>query len=586
MSFVSTCPACGKSISIPPRGKPHHRVRCPLCAGEFLLDDALKLAPPQLELLDAEDEHSPIDNLNMGMVAEPAAIAAAAAGAALHDAVDGPQGTDLASTKSYDPLSEESGIDLSDFESDIAAVEGKLSEDVDLDEMVFDAPEADTEIMSTDPFAEFDATERAKVADDEPVEFGEAMADDSDEPPSHDDGMFQSRGDDNEAAPSFGAISAAAKRRKKEPSAVGTLIGVVGGGVVGTALAYFIVLWIGGPEKDFLELGRKLPKWMVPAAFHEPASSVATSFGSAPSSNDVADMRRSADISEPQLKINVPELNTNNNSNPPTKLPFETDNDSAELEGSDPASPEEMLDDLTSADPQIDPLVPAAIPAPKLPSKDPTTPATDVELEMEVEADNQDTEEVTDPAHALQLPDAPEYTAADFQSALDKVTAAHADLAAAIADKSADVKKFKGQFYRSLYRLAEVMTFTPETDTLSADGLLTELAADAEMHNEIGKAGMAWFALDPAKRKGDTGIVLAGKIEAVSKKSGATILKMAPAGGGSSVFVVVPRAIDVRLGSPYLVCGTIVESPAEKLPELELKVPTVVWLGDLLNAGG
>jgi hypothetical protein len=452
--------------------------------------------------------------------------------------------------------------------------------------MIFDAPEADTEIMSGNPFAEFDAKERSKVADDEPVEFGEAMAGGSDEPPSDDGGMFTSSGDGNEASPSFGAISAAAKRRKKEPSAVGTLIGVVGGGVVGTALAYFIVLWIGGPEKDFLELGRKLPKWMVPAAFHEPAARVATSFDSAPSINDVADMRRSADVSEPQLKINVPELNTDKNSGTATKLPFETDDNTAELEDSGPASPEEMLDDLTSTDPKIDPLLPTDIPAPELPNGDATKPTTDDELEMDENADEQDIGDVADPANALKLPDAPEYTAADFQSALETVTAAHADLAAAVAEQSADIKKTKGQFYRNLYRLAEVMTFTPETDTLSADGLLTQLAADTEMHTEIGKAGMAWFTLDPAKRKGDTGIVLAGKIEAVSKKEGATILKLAPAGGGASVSIVVPRSITVRLGSPYLVCGTIVESAAEKLPQLDLAVPTVVWLGDLLNAGG
>jgi hypothetical protein len=245
-----------------------------------------------------------------------------------------------------------------------------------------------------------------------------------------------------------------------------------------------------------------------------------------------------------------------------------------------------MLDDLNGAEPKIDPLPPAGIPAPKPPNRNATKPATDGEADVADAADNQDSGKVADRVDELKLPDAPEYAAADFQSAFEKVKAAHADLAAAIAEQSADVKKIKGQFYRNLYRLAEVMTFTPETDTLSADGLLTELAADSEMHNEIGKAGMAWFSLDPAKRKGDTGIVLAGKIEAISNKAGATILKLAPAGGGSPVLVVVPRSIAIRLGSPCLVCGTIVESADEKFPQLELKVPTVVWLGDLLNVGG
>jgi hypothetical protein len=47
------------------------------------------------------------------------------------------------------------------------------------------------------------------------------------------------------------------------------LLGIVGGGVVGLVAGYFILLWIGGPEKDFLELGERLPAWAVPNAFQQ-----------------------------------------------------------------------------------------------------------------------------------------------------------------------------------------------------------------------------------------------------------------------------------------------------------------------------
>jgi hypothetical protein len=46
------------------------------------------------------------------------------------------------------------------------------------------------------------------------------------------------------------------------------LVGIAGGGVIGLAIGYYVLLWIGGPQKDFLEIGHRLPPWAVPAAFH------------------------------------------------------------------------------------------------------------------------------------------------------------------------------------------------------------------------------------------------------------------------------------------------------------------------------
>ena len=37
------------------------------------------------------------------------------------------------------------------------------------------------------------------------------------------------------------------------------------GGVLGLALGYYILLWIGGPQADFLQVRAKLPQWMLPS---------------------------------------------------------------------------------------------------------------------------------------------------------------------------------------------------------------------------------------------------------------------------------------------------------------------------------
>ena len=48
MPMISTCPRCLKQVSIPAAVDSTALVRCPLCAGEYALSEALALAPPEL----------------------------------------------------------------------------------------------------------------------------------------------------------------------------------------------------------------------------------------------------------------------------------------------------------------------------------------------------------------------------------------------------------------------------------------------------------------------------------------------------------------------------------------------------------
>ncbi|HUY87819.1 MAG TPA: hypothetical protein VMV10_03700 [Pirellulales bacterium] len=45
----------------------------------------------------------------------------------------------------------------------------------------------------------------------------------------------------------------------------GHFVGMALGGVLGLAIGYYVLLWVGGPQADFLELRDKLPAWMLPA---------------------------------------------------------------------------------------------------------------------------------------------------------------------------------------------------------------------------------------------------------------------------------------------------------------------------------
>ncbi|HVA51785.1 MAG TPA: hypothetical protein VNH11_35920 [Pirellulales bacterium] len=54
-------------------------------------------------------------------------------------------------------------------------------------------------------------------------------------------------------------------RRKSSPLGVlGQLVGMALGGVVGLAIGYYVLVWMGGPRADFLELRGKLPHWLRP----------------------------------------------------------------------------------------------------------------------------------------------------------------------------------------------------------------------------------------------------------------------------------------------------------------------------------
>jgi len=71
---VSSCPKCHLPITLPAVTSPLARVRCPICAGEYTLQDALSYAPPTLVVIGAPAESAP----SAGSIAALAGMGAAA----------------------------------------------------------------------------------------------------------------------------------------------------------------------------------------------------------------------------------------------------------------------------------------------------------------------------------------------------------------------------------------------------------------------------------------------------------------------------------------------------------------------------
>jgi hypothetical protein len=66
-----------------------------------------------------------------------------------------------------------------------------------------------------------------------------------------------------EASPVY-QVRSVPRAKKTAFGFVGQLLGMALGGVLGLALGYYILLWIGGPQADFLQVRAKLPQWMLP----------------------------------------------------------------------------------------------------------------------------------------------------------------------------------------------------------------------------------------------------------------------------------------------------------------------------------
>ncbi len=221
MSQISTCPRCRLQVSLPARASPAARVKCPLCSAEYALQDALNEMPPMLIVLDP----GPV---------EAAVMSEAAVGAEL----------DAGSTGMLPEV---------EFPDDAAA--GGLPHFADDGDVADDRDFAD----GVD-----DAEGRLSLGDEAPDEsgamiggamIGGALRDEADG--EGDDGEFDlGRGKDGASRP-----TAAGRRGQRSSGGLGEMVKAVMGGVIGLAIGYYILLWLG---KDPMLLKSYLPDWLVP----------------------------------------------------------------------------------------------------------------------------------------------------------------------------------------------------------------------------------------------------------------------------------------------------------------------------------
>jgi hypothetical protein len=193
--------------------------------------------------------------------------------------------------------------------------------------------------------------------------------------------------------------------------------------------------------------------------------------------------------------------------------------------------------------------------------------------------------DITAPEAAVGPRDSAHYSADDVEKGLTEAQDAGTALAAADKD---GLKKAKAQYYRKLYQLAELATFSESApadsagDSAKIQGLVDEVAADPARFSEVGKAAGRWITV--SKGKEHQGVMLAGAVKSVAKQGQVYETKILLTDGKQVVSVLSAQKLPVAEGDQAVVIGSIVSDPATTIDGYEGTEETAVWSGMAVKA--
>ncbi|HEV3338876.1 MAG TPA: hypothetical protein VG125_00920 [Pirellulales bacterium] len=253
MPSISSCPECHRDLTLPDLADHGQTLRCPLCDAQFpaerLMADSVPF-PPTAIVVSPSD--APAPSVSDEIVDRPPAGGEA----------DLKQGQPWPMTTLHDTGTREDTGSPSAYESDLNETEAdeRGAEESDLNESADDESDLDESDLDQPDLDESDVEAPVGGADSWPA----ASAEDTGSEASADYAAFGRQAATMRTAPRT-------RRQASLLGVLGQLVGMALGGVVGLALGYWVLLWVGGAQTDFLHLRGKLPSWLVPSRRHNDA---------------------------------------------------------------------------------------------------------------------------------------------------------------------------------------------------------------------------------------------------------------------------------------------------------------------------
>lgn len=430
---------------------------------------------------------------------------------------------------SFGPAAE-SEFELDSVDFDSTPVEDEATDDIE-SEIV-----AESEI-SDDEYAVASAEEFA----DEPAEFeAEAAPGDEESAEAHEPVFGESP---TEPATSAPFILPGLPPRRRRRSVVRTLVGTALGGIAGTVGALYALLWILGPDGDYLQVAKYLPSAALPKSFEakQPTTIARTQPPKPIESEPVA--AATAD-SEPAASENIPATFTQEVEQPESDFDAADSlaaGESANRYGEEPSPLEEP-----AAEPIGDAV--AAYPEAPLPLAGPT------------------------------------YTLQQLSETLNSATEAQRGLIEGdLGD--ATVRRTKGMSYARLCDLAEALTFVErigptvegEQAEQDAEKLFRETLADAHTRSEVDRIATLWID-SPHRSHG--GVFLAGQLSGGDISGSIYEYELTIDDGGKfTLLAAEPLDPSVQGSSqPVGIVGSIVKHPSVDVTGYRGTADRAIWV--------
>jgi hypothetical protein len=345
----------------------------------------------------------------------------------------------------------------------------------------------------------------------------------------------------------------AARLPRRRASGVRSLVGIVGGGVIGIVGGAYILLWL-RPELDLLNMAQWAPSAILPSSAQSSPESNLADQGALPPPAPVGQLDAEDGSAEPALPttstIAIAEPSTVSLEQPAEQEPAAVGEN--ELAAAPPAEPATIHEDaavITAS--AVEPL-----------NKISQAPVVASPI---AEAKHWPTTPIVGQLRAPKF-----YSLAELDATLPGADAAHRGFLAGDLSRKDDISSM-GQAYIELCKLAEQFTLTdPDeygneliTKQMNAKNIFRGVVGDPARRNDLAMIAGRW--LQHAGRS-NQGVVILGKVTDLEAQGLWTEYTIeTPLGDSSAVSKVLMEGVPFKSGSDVAVVGTIVSDPRKAI---------------------